>query len=706
MKLGGNRFHRAGWGLILGVGAASFVTTAQAQETIQLEEVVVEGDAGVVTEGTGVYTTERVTVGGRQPQRIRDVPQTVTVVTRQALDDSASNTIEEASRLLPGLTDASGDGFTGSLYARGQEVFQYYVDGAQRPYLSIYGTAPDLFFFDRLEVMYGPSGVYQGSGEPVGTLNLVRKRAPVEPMAGVGVSGDTLGGYRLQGEAGGGLNENGTIRARVAAYGQHREGTVDFSEEDDFGFYGTVEFDLSDSTTLSLGGLYERVETLRHSGLPTFANGALLDVDRDTFIGSTDNDADIPTYELFAEVEHGFDYGGVLKASGRYFDREASLQNLLSISPVDPATGGFQPFWFAREFEEQAYFADLNLTSPLNLGGLPVEVVVGADFRRDEQETLQEFNFTPAPSTLATFDPTAFPAPVFTFPGVGPGFLLNTDVTTEEFGLYVQARVEVMPDLKLNLGARYSDYSSLALDTGRGLVQSDIDETNFAPYVGVTWDVTDQITLYGSYSSIFQPQARLDATGANLRPRKGDQFEGGVKAEFFEGNLQAQASVYQITDRNRAIDDLNNPGAFIAAGEADTRGVELYVSGSPAPGLELTAGYIHVDTDLTNDPTPRHNFGVFGKYTWDGGMLDGFSLGGGMRATSSFDNDAGGVLISAPGYVVFDAFASYQLTETVQAQLNVYNLFDNTYVERVNTLERGTFFGKPLTALFSLKATF
>ncbi len=705
MALTLTRLCRTRWSLLAGVSAVSLACSAAAQETIQLDEIVVEGDAGVVTEGSGVYTTERVTVGGRQPQRIRDVPQTVTVLTRQVLDDSAANTIEEASRILPGLTNATGDGFAGSLYARGQEVFQYYVDGAQRPYLSIYGTAPDLFFFDRMEVMYGPSGVYQGSGEPVGTLNLVRKRAPVEPMAGFGVSGDTLGGYRVEGEVGGAFNEAGTFRARAAAYSQHREGTVDFSNEDDYGFYGTVEADITDSTTISVGGLYDRVDTLRHSGLPTFTDGTLLDVDRDTFIGSTENDAEIPTFELFAEIEHGFDYGGVLKATGRYFDREASLRNLLSLSAVDPATGGFTPFWFAREFDQEAYFADINLTSPLDLG-VPVELTVGADFRRDEQTTLQQFDFSPAPSTLATFDARAFPLPTFTFPGVGPGFLLNTDVTTEEFGLYAQARIEITPELKLNIGGRYSDYSSRAVDTGRGLVRSDIDETNFAPYVGVTWDVADQITLYASYSSIFQPQSELDATGANLRPRKGDQFEGGVKAEFFDGDLQAQASVYQIEDRNRAIPDTANVGAFIASGNAKTRGVELYVTGSPTPGLELTAGYIHVDTDLTSDPTPRHNFGVFGKYSWDGGMLDGFSLGGGMRATSSFDNDDGGVTIDAPGYVVFDAFASYQVTDNVKAQLNVYNLFDRKYIERVNTLARGTFFGQPLTAQFSVKATF
>ena len=676
-----------------------------AQEAIELAPIVVEGDAGVVTEGSGAYSTERVTVGGRQPQRIRDVPQTVTVVTRQALDDTASTSIEEASRLLPGLTNATGDGFVGSLYARGQEVFQYYVDGAQRPYLSIYGTAPDLFFFDRMEVMYGPSGVYQGSGEPVGTINLVRKRAPDERQVLVGSSVDTEGGYRAQVDAGGPLNKDGSTRGRLAFYGHHRDSFVDFSEEDSYGVYATVEFDLSPDTTFSIGGIYDEVDSIRHSGLPTFADGSLIDLPRDTFIASTENDAEIPTLDLFAELEHGFDYGGVLKATGRYYDREASLRNLLSSTPVDRATGAFQPFWFAREFDEKAWFADVNLTSPFTLAGRRVEVVVGADYRRDDQTTLQNFDFSPGPTTLATFDSTAFPLPNIAFPGVGPGFALNTTVETEEFGLYAQARAEVIDGVKINLGGRYSDYESDTLDIGRNLA-SGIDETNFAPYAGITWDVLENVTLYGSYAEIFQPQTALQADGTNIRPRQGRQFEAGVKTEHFGGRLTAQASVYHIEDKNRALADPVNPGAFLPTGEADTKGVEFYVAGSPLPGLELTAGYVHVDTELTNDPTPRHNFGIFGKYSFDGGALDGLSLGGGARAASSFDNFDGTVRIRAPGYVVFDAFAAYDVTETVTAQLNVYNIFDNDYVERVNTTTRGTFFGQPLTAQLTLSAMF
>lgn len=678
---------------------------ALAQEPVILDQITVEGDPEAVTEGSESYAWERVTVGGKQPQATRDIPQTVSVLSRQAIDDTGADSLEEASRLLPSLTEATGDGFVGSLYTRGQEVFQYHVDGAPRPFLSIYGTAPDLFFFDRVEVMSGPSGVFQGSGEPVGTLNLVRKRPTERLQALAGASGDTEGSYRAEGDVGGALVASGRIRGRLALYGEHEESFVAITERDALGGFGTLEFDLGERTTLSVGGILEYSETLRFSGLPTFSDGRLVDVPRDTFIGSTDNSADIPTREGFVELEHDFGYGGVLKATGRVFDQTADLRNLLGLTGVDPATGDFDVFWFARDFEQTAYYGDVNLTSPLAIAGRPVEVVAGADYRRVEQAFQQTFDFSPGTVTIASFDPTAFPVPDVTFPGVGPGFRLNTESTVDEFGLYAQGRIAVTDRLKLTLGGRLSLYDSTSLDTGRGIV-TETSETNVAPYAGLTYDVLDTVTAYASYAEIFQPQIETDVTGATLEPRIGRQVEIGAKSEHFGGALTAQGAWFFIRDENRALPDAVNPGAFTASGEADTRGVELLVSGSPYPGVEIIGGYAHVDTDLANDPTPANTFSLFGKYSFVGGALDGLSLGAGVRAVSGFDNVDGDVLIEAPGYAVFDAFIGYDVSETVSAQVNLFNLTDRTYVERINTTARGTYFGRPLTAVFSLKARF
>ncbi|MCV6595838.1 MAG: TonB-dependent siderophore receptor [Mangrovicoccus sp.] len=692
---------------ILALGCAAIPAVAQESGAYYpLEAIVVEGDPAVITEGSQSYAWDRVTVGGKQPQQNRDIPQTVTVLTREALDDAAVTSIEEAARLLPGVSVATGDGFVGSLYTRGQEVFQYYVDGAPRPFLSLYGTAPDLYFFDRLEVMSGPSGVFQGSGEPVGTLNLVRKRPTTEFQGQAGLSGDTQGSYRLEADVGGALNDSGSVRARVAAYGEHIDSHVNYSERDAGGVFGTMEVDIGDSATLSFGGIYEKSDTLRFSGLPSFTDGSLLsDLNRDTFIGSTDNQANIETGEFFVEFEKRFDYGGVLKATGRIFDQTADLRNLLGQSPVDPQTRDFDVFWFARDFEQTASYADVNLTSPLALAGRPIELVVGADFRRVEQSFKQNFDFSPGQANIDLFDPTAYPLPVIEFPGVGPGFRLNTESTVDEYGIYAQARVEITDRFKANLGGRYSYYDATSEDTGRE-IKTENDENNFAPYLGLTYDFSQTVTGYVSYAEIFQPQTETDVTGAVLKPRKGRQVEIGAKYESAGGLLTAQGAYYFIRDENRAQEDPNNLGSFIASSEADTQGVELLLSGKVLPQLEIIGGYAYVDTELETDPTPPQNVSIYGKYSFAAGRFDGLSLGLGLRGSSASKVVSDGVSIEAPSYAVLDAFAAYDISERARVQLNITNLTDNNYITRINTPSRGTYFGQPFTARLALTANF
>jgi outer membrane receptor for ferric coprogen and ferric-rhodotorulic acid len=223
---------------------------------------------------------------------------------------------------------------------------------------------------------------------------------------------------------------------------------------------------------------------------------------------------------------------------------------------------------------------------------------------------------------------------------------------------------------------------------------------------GVVETVGDQVTLYASYATIFQPQTELQIDGSNVKPRQGDQMEAGVKSELFDGALTAQASVFRIHDANRAIEDPDNFGFYVGSGEADTNGVEFSVAGSPFEGFEVIAGYAFHETELTTDPTPEQVLTIFGKYSFADGALEGLSLGAGMRAFNGFDSESGGVTITAPGAAVFDLFASYAVTDTVTAQVNVANIFDITYADRINTTARGTYYGAPLTATFSISAAF
>ena len=185
-----------------------------------------------------------------------------------------------------------------------------------------------------------------------------------------------------------------------------------------------------------------------------------------------------------------------------------------------------------------------------------------------------------------------------------------------------------------------------------------------------------------------------------------NQVEVGGKGSFFGGDLNAQAAVFWLQDKNRAVSDPNTTGAFLAAGEAETTGFESYVAGSPYPGVDLSAGYSFVDTELESDPSPAHSLTTSAKYTFQSGVLQDFYVGGGMRAVSASDIVSGGVEIEAEGYAVFNALIGYKPVENLDIQLFVNNLFDNEYIQRVNTTARGTFYGEPLSAMLRVSARF
>jgi len=673
---------------------------------IALSPIVVEGDAGVVTEGTGSYATNRATVGGKQPADVRDVPQSVSVVTRQRLDDAQANSLENAGYLMPNVTTAMGDLFHGSLYSRGHEVFTYNVDGAPRPYLSIYGTAPDLAFFDRVELLSGPSGVFQGSGEPVGTVNLVRKRALKDFQASAAASYGTFGSWRGESDVTGALLDDGSLRTRFVAYGETKGSYVDVSETDKIGTYGTFEYDVTDQTTLSFGGTFEHQDSIRFAGLPRYTDGSELNVDRNTFIGADWNDFVMRNYEAFLEIEHSFDFGGVLKAAARHYDRDVRLKTALASSGVDKATGDFTMYTFSRDYKDQASWADINLTTPFTLLGKKGEVTVGTDLRVTDAIFKQAFGPFTA-QNINTFQSNALTEPDIDFDGVSR-FSRNTVTDGLETGVYTQGRIGLTDALKVTLGARFASYESETYNTATNVQTSKLDENRFIPSAGLTYDVLDPLTVYAGYSEIFQPQTEQTSDGAQLEPIIGRQFEIGAKAALFDEALTVQSALFWLRDQNRAEDDPDDRNASIASGNSITRGAELLVTGSPVKNVDISVGYNYVDAELNSDPSPVHSAMLFGKYNFTDGVLDGLSLGAGMRVQGAFSriDERANTKIKGDGYTVFDAMASYDIHENLSVGARIENIFDAHYVERVNEVARGNFYGKPLNASLQVKAKF
>ncbi|WP_185079932.1 TonB-dependent siderophore receptor, partial [Neisseria meningitidis] len=199
---------------------AALSSSVFAAQTADLETVHIKGQRSynaIATEKNGDYSSFAATVGTKIPASLREIPQSVSIITNQQVKDRNVDTFDQLARKTPGLRVLSNDDGRSSVYARGYEYSEYNIDGLPAQMQSINGTLPNLFAFDRVEVMRGPSGLFDSSGEMGGIVNLVCKR-PAKAFQGHAAAGfGTHKQYKAEADVSGSLNSDGSVRGRVMA---------------------------------------------------------------------------------------------------------------------------------------------------------------------------------------------------------------------------------------------------------------------------------------------------------------------------------------------------------------------------------------------------------------------------------------------------------------------------------------------------------
>ncbi|MBK1697781.1 TonB-dependent siderophore receptor [Rhodovibrio salinarum] len=673
---------------------------------IELPEMVVTG-SGYETETTDSYTTDFISVGEKDTRLWREVPQSTTVLTREYLEDRNASSLDTALRDAPGLLVLDNDNGRSSLYSRGFEFDSLSFNGLPAPLSSIYGTQPDMAIVDHVEILKGPSGLFAGAGEPAGAINMHLKRPLREFQGSSEVSGDSWGGVRGEADLSVPFTEDGDVRGRLVLARGHDEGWVDNNDNDVSVGYGTMQADLTNMTTASLTISHMQRDIEPYNGLPTYADGTLLDIDRSTTTGADWNDFDNRVTDYIGELEHRFADGGHAKVSARYSDRDVDF--LYGYAGSAAAANGdiSSVSWLARDYEETSLALDSHISKPIRLFGQEHNVLVGADYQRFENTFKQGRGATGDTNNIFHWN-TNLTRPSVTYSS-------QTETETDQYGLYGQVRIKPIDDLTLIGGGRSTWYQSETTDllTSTQTGEQDVD-AEFTPYAGVVYDLTETISPYVSYTEIFQPQSQVNASGQTLEPRQGSQYEAGVKASLLDGGLNASAAVFHLTDENRPMSD--GAGNTVAGEEVEVEGVEFEVSGNIQPNWEVLAGYTYSRSEYVNGTnsgdvfstyTPRHMAHLWTKYRFNtGGWMNDLFVGGGVKAFSDFKSISRGTTINADGYVVVDVMAGYDITDSVTATLTVNNLFDEKYYSRVGGASVFNFYGEPRSALLSLKAVF
>lgn len=665
----------------------------------------------VTVEGTRYLT--KATVGGKVPVSLREIPNSISIVTQQRIEDQGLTTVADALANVPGITVIPNDSSQSQYKSRGYPL-ALMNDGIPA-YNSLSGYQQlDLAIYERLEVLRGPGGVLQGSSDPGGVLNLVRKRGRDEFAADASMSAGSWESYRATLDVTGPLNANHSVRGRLVGAHQERDEFVDVMHASRAVGYATVDWDVTAATTLSasLTSQHSRT-TAPYIGLPAMATGELLDVPRSTHSAPDWNQHrwEIDDYTLGVTQRLGSDW--TMKLVGSYRTQSQFFHDGFAYDGVRASDYTLPYVRREYDYEYERGALDLFFSGPLQLFGRDHALTIG--YNVDNLDTRY--------GGISLTSPSEEIRVPFGRPDLVPDFDLPYDegglTETRQSGVYALGRFSLTDDLTLATGLRMSSFDVRSRNIPPA-VASDWRQGNrvrneITPYAGVVYDINRQLSAYASYADIFVPQStQRTADGSSLKPRVGGQYEVGLKGDFFNGGLSASAAAFRLLDNNRSMADPANPGFFTNAGEVESKGWEVEISGSPGAGFELQAGYTRLDNEyVTASPSqqgrpfdllePKHAWRFWALRRFNEHRAAGLTIGLGFNAQSEVSVDP---RRAQPGYAVVNALIGYRVNEHASINLNVQNLLDEVYYARLGGTNTYNTYGPPLSYSLTVRATF
>ncbi|MGO1254663.1 MAG: TonB-dependent siderophore receptor [Alcaligenes aquatilis] len=700
---------------------------APANEVTQLGTVTVRAQqANPLTEGTGSYTTTSMSTATRLNLSSRETPQSVSVITRQQLDDYNVNTLRDVMRYTPGMYVVESEGVADeyAFQARGFGVDNLMIDGqaTDRTNFNMRTISADMNMYDRVEVLRGAAGLLYGVGAPSAAVNLVRKRPTADPLLNLAVGVGSHDRYSATFDGGGAIGPTERVRGRLVGSYQNEHGFVDVSKSNNRSLYGVVELDLTEHTTLGLGASYQRYRANGiYSGKPSYLDGSPVDMPRSAFWGQAWSHQYRETATYFLDLNHEFDNGWKAKLAAMHTTGETDsvYPNIQRIAN-DPNRFKFDSTGWDYDTRQTNLEGTLSGTFPLL--GRDHELVVGASYRKEFSKAgnpwegggthiLDPHNFNPNQTPDSGMTPTT-----------NPMLWANR---SENTGIFSTLRLNLADSTKLILGGRLGWYEQQG--TGwyfgqRNWRKAVRQNAEFTPFAGIVQDLDDRHSVYASYAQIFQPQGAVDLNGKQLDPMTGTNLEIGIKGEYFDGALNTNLALYQIKQRNRAISDEENCPAggplscSRAAGEIESKGVDVEISGALTPRWQVGGGYTFNLARYTkdsnparigqrlNNEVPRHLFKMFTNYR-PGGQWHRWNVGASVYMQSPIEIDEGVFHAYQGTYAVVGLMAGYQVNSKLNLVLNVDNLFDRHYRTALGASWSGSNVrhGAPLNAMLRLE---
>ncbi len=631
-----------------------------------------------------------------------DVPQSVTVITRQQLDDQAVRSLGEVLRYVPGVTLGQGEGNRDQITLRGQNTSaDFFLDGVRDDTQYYRG----LYNLERVEVLKGPYALIFGRGGGGGIVNRVQKTPGTGGTFARGrASTNSFGARDLSADVNTPIGTHAALRVN-AVYedlANHR----DFYEGERYAVNPYVAVDLGAGWKAGLSYEYVHDDRVTDRGVPSLG-GVPITGYRDRFFGVPGvNRTTLEAHLLKGRIDGALTPDLAFSTTVLFGDYDKVYTNVYANGPATAQTGTVPLAAYTDPTTRQNLLLQSSLVWDLITGSVGHKILFGLEYG-DQDSTNQRRNGVLSNATFNLANPVF---PTVSFPALNRDTVSNV----KSLSAYVQDQISLGERFDIVAGLRFDRFDIEGID-----LQPDPDrpfarvDEKVSPRIGLIFKPQENLSFYGSFSQSFLPRSgdqflTLSATQQNLEPERFTNHEVGVKWDV-RPNLNLTAALFQLDRTNATTPDPANPTATINVGETRTQGLELAATGRIRSNWQMAAGYAYQDAALKGNDTvrlaqvPEHQFSLWNRYDVTDRL--GFGLGVVHQSSQYAAIRTSAATTRLPAFTRVDAAVFYDLSDTLQLQVNVENLFDRSYFPDAHN-NNNISTGAPLNGRVTLSARF
>lgn len=663
---------------------------AEAAETIRFDPqhtreielilpVFAAGASVTITDSAG-YAVAALTSATKTPTLLRDIPQSISVVTNEQIRDQSMDSVADVVAYIPGITSHQGENNRDQLVIRGNSTSADFFLNGVRDDVQYFR---DLYNVDRVEALKGPNSMTFGRGGGGGVINRVTKGAGFSPLREFTAQGGSFGNKRFTGDYDQPLGNR--FAFRVNGVYENSDSFRRHVSVERYGVNPTATLSLSPKTvaTFSYEQFYDRRTADR--GIPSF-EGRPADIPISTFFGDPDQSRVRAGVNL-ASIALDHQVGQLTIRNRTLFgDYNRYYQNyvpgavtadksLVALSAYNNAT------------RRRNLFNQTDVSLAVTTGEVKHTLLGGAELGRQQSKNFRNTGFfnNTTTSILVPFEDPTIDTPI-TFRQSATD--ADNRVRTNLAAIYVQDQIEISRYLQVVTGLRF-DYFDLQFHNNRNGQELRRIDRLVSPRAGVILKPITSLSTYVNYGVAYLPSSgdqfsSLTTITQQVKPEKFSNYELGAKWELAR-NLSLTTAIYRQDRTNTRANDPNDPTRIVQTGSQRTNGLEVGVNGNILPRWTVAGGYAYQDAFISRATVsahagaqvalvPRHTFSLWNNYR----ILSNLGLGMGIiRRSDTFASVDNTVML--PGYTRLDAAVFYSITERWRVQANLQNLFNRTY---------------------------